>query len=88
MQFVEQGGDLINDTTGETVGKAFTESMPIKRLLNGPFDVNSNIELEKQDKQSFINIVYKTGGPLPTLYFVAENTGNFIQEVVKVVEGY
>ena len=40
--FIEQGGQLINDTTGMPVGKAFTESMPIEKLKNGPYEVNQH----------------------------------------------
>ncbi len=42
FRFVEQGGKLINDDTGDTVGSAFSESMPIQLLKNGPYDVNQH----------------------------------------------
>jgi hypothetical protein len=38
--FIEQGGKLINDDTGDKVGSVFTESMPIQELKNGPYEVN------------------------------------------------
>jgi predicted secreted hydrolase len=40
--FIEQGGKLINDDTGDTVGSVFTESMPIQELKNGPYEVNQH----------------------------------------------
>lgn len=48
------------------------------------FLMNYDIQLEKHDKESSTNIVYKTGGPLPTLCFLAKNLGNFIKEVGKL----
>lgn len=42
LYFVEQGGQLINNDTGETVGATFSESMPIQMLKNGPYDVNQH----------------------------------------------
>ena len=47
------------------------------------FIMNYDIKLEKQDRGLFTNIVRLTGGPLPTLIFLANNTGNFIEEVAK-----
>ncbi len=40
--FIEQGGKVINDDTGETVGSTFSESMPIQLLKNGPYQVNQH----------------------------------------------
>jgi CrtC N-terminal lipocalin domain len=40
--FIEQGGQIIDDTTGKVVGLSFTESMPIQLLKNGPYDVNQH----------------------------------------------
>ena len=40
--FIEQGGKLINDDTGEPVGSTFSESMPIQLLKNGPYEVNQH----------------------------------------------
>ena len=39
---VEQGGQVINDDTGEIVGSTFSESMPIQMLKNGPYEVNQH----------------------------------------------
>jgi hypothetical protein len=50
------------------------------------FFMNYDIKLEKQDRRLFTEIVHVTGGPLPTLYFVAKNTSNFIEEVVKIFD--
>jgi hypothetical protein len=48
------------------------------------FFMNYDIQLERLDKELFINIVHKTGGALPTLYFVARNISNFIEELAKI----
>jgi hypothetical protein len=50
------------------------------------FFMNYDVQLNNQDKGSFIDIVRKTGGPLPTLYFMAKNTSNFIEEVAKIFD--
>ncbi len=42
LHFVEQGGQIIDDTTVKVVGLSFSESMPIERLKNGPYDVNQH----------------------------------------------
>lgn len=42
FRFVEQGGQVINDDTGEVVGSTFSESMPIQLLKNGPYEVNQH----------------------------------------------
>jgi hypothetical protein len=48
------------------------------------FFMNYNIQLEEKDKLTFINIVNKTGGSLPTLYFIAKNISSFIEEIGKI----
>lgn len=42
FRFIEQGGQVVNDDTGEIVGNTFSESMPIQMLQNGSYEVNQH----------------------------------------------
>ena len=40
--FIEAAGQLVNDTTGKQVGSSINESMDIRILKNGPYNVNQH----------------------------------------------
>jgi hypothetical protein len=39
---IEAAGQLANDTTGKQVGSSINESMDIRILKNGPYNVNQH----------------------------------------------